>query len=85
MSPSNTYAAVVDGSGKVSIINTWTGADAGEITLTSTSNALSSVAFSANGSYFDVTDPTEHKIFVVEYTAGSAPYYTEQTTYTNSS
>src|SRR6202035_882112 len=84
-SPTNTYAAVVDGNGDVSIVNLLTGTDAGEISLTSTSGALSSVAFSASGSYFYVTDPTEHKIFVVQYTGGSAPYYTEQTTYTNAS
>ncbi len=79
------YALVIDSyTGKVSVIDLLHHTDAGEISLTSTAYALSSIAFSANGSYAYVTDPTEHKIFVLEYTGGSAPYFTQQTTYTNS-
>ena len=85
-SPSNHYAVVVDpGLGKVSIINPSAGTDAGEISLTGTAAVLSSVAFSASGAYAYVTDPSQHEIFVLKYTGGSAPYYTEQTTYSNSS
>ena len=85
-SPTEPYAIAVDTlSGKVSMINLATDADAGELTLTSTASALSTIAFASNGSYAYVTDPSEHKIFVLEYTGGTAPYFTEETTYTNSS
>ena len=85
-SPTEPYAAVVDTlSGKVSIINLSNNTDAGEITLTSTASVLTSVAFSASGAYAYVTDPSQHKIFVLDYTGGSAPYYALASTYTNSS
>jgi RHS repeat-associated protein len=85
-SPTQPYAAVVDASsGKVSIINLLNNTDAGQISLTSTANALSTPAFASSGTYAYVTDPSEHHVFVLEYTGGSAPYFTEETTYTNSS
>jgi RHS repeat-associated protein len=85
-SPASPYAIAVDAlSGKVSIINLTNNTDAGEITLTSTASALSSIAFSSSGAYAYVTDPSEHKIFVIKYTGGSAPYYSLSSTYTNSS
>ena len=85
-SPTEPYAMVVDTeTGKVSVVNLSNDTDAGEISLTSTAYALDNVAFSANGSDAYVTDPSEHKIFVLEYTGGTAPYFTEETTYTNAS
>lgn len=80
------YSVVVDkGTGKVSIISLETDTDVGQVSLTSTANALSSVAFRPDGQYAYITDPSEHKIFVLAYSPGSSPYYTEDTTYTNSS
>jgi RHS repeat-associated protein len=85
-STSEPYAVVVDaGTGKASIINLSNDTDAGEISLTTTANDLNSTTFASNGTYDYVTDPNEHHVFVLEYTGGSAPYFTKQTTYTNSS
>ena len=85
-SPTEPYAIAVDAlSGKVSVLNLATDTDAGELTLTTTASVLSTIAFSANGSYAYVTDPSQHKIFVIEYTGGTAPYFTEEATYTNAS
>jgi YD repeat-containing protein len=83
-SPANPYAIAVDKlSGKVSVINLTNNTDAGEISLTSTANALSSIAFSSSGAYAYVTDPSEHKIFVIGYSGATSPYYSLSSTYTN--
>ncbi len=83
-SPSSPYALVVDVlSGKVSVINLTNNTDAGEISLAG-SNVLSSVAFSSNGAYAYVTDPSQHKIFALQFVAGTAPYFSALTTWTNS-
>jgi YD repeat-containing protein len=80
------YAMVVDrGTGKVSIISLNSNTDVGEVSLSGSANTLSQTAFSALGSYGYVTDPTQHEIFVVEYTGGSSPYFTKETTWSNSS
>jgi RHS repeat-associated protein len=85
-SPTNRFALVVDASsGNVSVINLQTNVDQGEISLTTTANVLGSIAFSPSGQYAYVTDPSEHKIFVIQHTAGTSPYYAYDTTYTNSS
>ena len=85
-SPSGEWALVVDpGTGKVSIINLATDTDEGELSVTSSANVLSSIAFSASGAYAYVTDPTQHKIFVIEHTPGSSPYFATDGNYTNSS
>jgi RHS repeat-associated protein len=85
-SPMQPYAMVVDHqSGKVSIIDLTSYTDAGEIALTSTSNALASVAFGASGTYAYVTDPTDHKIFTLFYNGAFAPWFNLSSTYTNAS
>jgi YVTN family beta-propeller protein len=86
-SPTKPYALAVDVlSGKVSVIDLANDTDAGEITLPSAgSSVLSGIAFSASGQYAYVTDASQHKIFVLDYTGGSAPYYALDSTYTNSS
>jgi len=86
-SPTQHYALVVDAlSGKISVINLANNTDAGEITLSGASgNVLKGIAFSASGQYAYVTDPSQHKIFVLDYTGGSAPYYAVDSTYTNAS
>jgi RHS repeat-associated protein len=84
-SPTQDFALVVDTeSGKVSIIDLATETDLGEISLTSTTNVLTSIAFSASGQYAYVTDPSEHKIFVIDAT-DTSPYYAYDSTYTNAS
>jgi YVTN family beta-propeller protein len=85
-SPANRFALVVDpGTGKVSIINLQTNVDQGELSLTASANVLSSIAFSSSGAYAYVTDPSQHKIFVINHTPGTSPYYSVGTTYTNAS
>jgi RHS repeat-associated protein len=85
-SPNGNYAVVVDeGLGEVSIINLLNNTDAGQITLGSSAGYLLYTSFNASGSYAYVTDTHNHDIFVLEYTGGSAPYFTDETTYNNSS
>ena len=79
-SPNSPYAVVIDtGTGDVSIINLTNNTDAGEIFLASSSNLLNDVTFAASGSVAFVSNRSLHKIFVVQYTGGSAPYFTNET------
>jgi RHS repeat-associated protein len=84
--PTQPYAVVVDHeSGKVSIIDLTSYTDAGQITLTSTANALADVAFDSSGSYAYITDPVDNKIFSIAYTGGSAPWFILEGNYHNAS
>ena len=79
-SPTAQLAAVTDsGTGKVSIINLANNTDAADISLTTTTNALSSVVFQAGGGFVFVTDPVDQKIFVLEQTSTSSPFMTNET------
>jgi RHS repeat-associated protein len=79
-SPNSPYAMVIDtGTGDVSVINLTNNTDAGEIFLYSSTNLLNDVTFASSGSVAFVTDRSVHRIFVVQYTGGSAPYFTNET------